>query len=301
MNAKVKSDGRQSPSTRRSSDVAPAAAKAGRDGSARNGTGGTSPQLLERTFAVLSLFASDRSEWTTTELSSVSGLPVPTAHRIVVALQRHNFLVRDSETKRFRLGPAAIALGRAALSSASLPTIAGRLLPKLTEETKETSLLTVLSDTDDSSICLLRVESPHPLRLSVEPGRSLPLHAGASQKALLAYLPEAERLRIASGKLEKFCSRTLDTKAGLLAEIERIRSRGWAYSFEETNPGVWGVAVALLDAAGHVVAAVGVAGPQVRSSRLSIARCVQATTEVANEIAAALDLHSSLERGPQEP
>lgn len=85
----------------------------------------SSPQLLQRTFAMLSLFAADRPEWTTTELSSVSGLPVPTTHRIVVALQKHGFLVRDPATKRFRLGPAAIALGRAALSSADLQTAAG--------------------------------------------------------------------------------------------------------------------------------------------------------------------------------
>jgi IclR family transcriptional regulator, acetate operon repressor len=254
-----------------------------------------SPQLLDRTFAMLSLFAADHPEWTTTELSSVSGLPVPTTHRIVVALQRHGFLVRDPATKRFRLGPAAIALGRAALSSADLPTIAGKLLPRLTRTTEETSLLTVLSDIGDTSVCLLRVESPHPLRLSVQPGRALPLHAGASQKALLAYLPEAERNRIASGPLEKFCANTLGTREALLAEIERIRSQGWSYSFEETDRGVWGVAVALLDASGHSVAAVGIAGPQVRATRASVEKGVRATADVAAEMAAALGLTSSVE------
>jgi DNA-binding IclR family transcriptional regulator len=244
---------------------------------------------------MLALFAADHPEWTTTELSSVSGLPVPTTHRIVVALQRHGFLVRDPATKRFRLGPAAIALGRAALSSADLPTIAGRLLPRLTRTTEETSLLTVLSDVEDTSVCLLRVESPHPLRLSVEPGRALPLHAGASQKALLAYLPEAARERIAAGELEKFCANTLDTKEALLAEIELIRSRGWSCSFEETNVGVWGVAVTLLDAAGHSVASVGIAGPQVRATRATVEQGVRATAEVAAEMAAALGLASSVE------
>lgn len=254
-----------------------------------------SPQLLERTFAMLSFFAADHPEWTTTELSGVSGLPVPTTHRIVVALQRHGFLVRDPATKRFRLGPAAIALGRAALSSADLPTVAGKLLPRLTKTTEETSLLTVLSDVEDTSVCLLRVESPHPLRLSVEPGRALPLHAGASQKSLLAYLPEAGRERIASGPLERFCANTLDTREALLGEIERIRSRGWSYSFEETNVGVWGVAVALLDASGHSVAAVGIAGPQVRATRASVQQGVRATAEVAAEMATALGLTSSVD------
>jgi DNA-binding IclR family transcriptional regulator len=254
-----------------------------------------SPQLLERTFAMLSLFAADRPEWTTTELSSVSGLPVPTTHRIVVALQRHGFLVRDHATKRFRLGPAAIALGRAALSSADLPAIAGKLLPRLTQTTEETSLLTVVSDVEDKSICLLRVESPHPLRLSVQPGRALPLHAGASQKSLLAYLPEAVRERITSGPLEKFCANTLSTREALLAEIERIRSRGWSYSFEETDIGVWGVAVALLDASGNSVAAVGIAGPQVRATRASVEQGLRAAAEVVAEMAAALGLTSSVE------
>ena len=255
-----------------------------------------SPQLLERTFAMLSLFASDRPEWTTTELSSESGLPVPTTHRIVVALQRHGFLVRDPATKRFRLGPAAIALGRAALSSADLPTVAGKLLPRLTKTTEETALLTVLSDVGDTSVCLLRVESPHPLRLSVQPGRALPLHAGASQKSLLAYLPEADRERIAAGKLEKFCVNTLNTRESLLAEIERIRARGWALSFEETNAGVWGVAVALLDGSGHSVASVGIAGPQVRATTESVGRGVRATAEVAAEMAVALGLTCSVEK-----
>lgn len=254
-----------------------------------------SPQLLERTFAMLSLFAVDRPEWTTTQLSSVSGLPVPTTHRIVLALQRHGFLVRDPATKRFRLGPAAIALGRAALSSADLPTIAGKLLPRLTQATEETSLLTVPADAGDKSVCLLRVESPHPLRLSVQPGRALPLHAGASQKSLLAYLPEATRERIASGPLEKFCANTLATREALLADIERIRSRGWSYSLEETDVGVWGIAVALLDASGHSVAAVGIAGPQVRATRTSLEHGVRATAEVAAEMAAALGLRSSVE------
>jgi len=269
-------------------------AVAGADGVGGGRRVGGSPQLLERTFAMLSLFTAERPEWTTTELSGASGLPVPTTHRIVVALQRHGFLMRDPVTKRFRLGPAAIALGRAALSSADLPAVAGRLLPGLTQRTEETSLLTVLSDGRDRSVCLLRVESPHPLRLSVEPGRALALHAGASQKALLAFLPEAELERVVSGPLERFCVNTLVSREELLAEVGRIRARGWSHSFEETNAGVWGVAVALLDGSGHSVAAVGIAGPQVRAGRLVVERGVQATAQVAEEMAAALGLVSSV-------
>jgi DNA-binding IclR family transcriptional regulator len=259
----------------------------------RPGDGRGSPQLLERTFAVLGLFAADKTEWTTTEIGAACGLPVPTAHRIVVALAAHGFLVRDADSKRFRLGPAAIALGRAALSANDLPTVAASLLPRLTAETKETSVLTVPIDDRDGAVCLLRFESPHPLRLSVEPGRRLPLHAGASQKAILAYLPEADRERVAHGTLEHFCRSTLSTSAEVLDEIAVIRKRGWAYSLEETNPGVWGIAIALLDGAGHAVAAVGVAGPQVRLTRDTVRSSLEATQRIALEMASLLGLTSS--------
>jgi IclR family transcriptional regulator, acetate operon repressor len=254
---------------------------------------GRSPQLLKRTFAVLSVFAGDKTEWTMTEISAACDLPVPTAHRIVVALARHRFLVRDPDSKRFRLGPAAIALGRAALAANDLPTIAANLLPRLTAETQETSLLTVPMAGHDGAVCLLRVESPHPLRLSVEPGHRLPLHAGASQKVILAYLPEADRDRIVNGELEHLCRNTLETRQSVMDEIATIRERGWAYSLEETNLGVWGVAIALLDAAGYAVAAVGVAGPQVRLTRGIVKTSLAATQAVVLEMAGSLSLTSS--------
>lgn len=257
------------------------------------GDGTNSPQLLERTFSVLALFASERAQWTTTEISQECGLPVPTVHRIVVALSNHGFLVRDLSNKRFRLGPTAIALGRAALSANDLQSVAAGLLPTLTANTEETSLLTVPTATKDGSVCLVRMESPHPLRLSVEPGRFLPLHAGANQKVILAFLPPEAQERVLAEPLEAYCKNTLVEPADLRKEIAVIKKRGWAYSREETNPGVWGVAIALLDASGEAVGAVGIAGPQVRLSRQAVRASLDAIQQTALELASTLGLASS--------
>lgn len=248
------------------------------------------PQLLERAFGVLALFATGTREWTTTEISAIAELPLPTTHRIVVALAAHRYLVRDPVTKRFRLGPAAMALGQAAQASVDLSSLAARALPALAQATQETALLTVLADTRDSAVCLQRVESPQPLRMSVEPGSSLPLHAGASQKILLAYLPDVEQKAVAAGRLDALCSNTIVDGAQLLDELERTRERGWAYSFEETNPGVWGAAVGIRNLAGEPVAALGIAGPQVRATRETVTSAVLALARAAGEMAEALAL-----------
>src|SRR5262249_59417987 len=112
------------------------------------------------------------------------------------------------------------------------------------------------------------VEPSQPLRLPVQPGSQLPLHAGASQKALLAFMPEREVDRLLDQPLERLCTATITEPRQLRRDLALIRERGWASSYEETNLGVWGIAVPVISE-DDVVCAVGIAGP---SARLSDAR-----------------------------
>src|SRR5207249_1740141 len=189
--------------------------------------GTPSLQALDRAFAVLELFGADQPEWGTSEVARAAGLPVPTAHRILTALAGRRYLARDERTRRFRLGPAALDLGDRARAMLDLRQAALPVLRRLARETDETALLTVPNGERDRSVCLERVESSQPLRLSVEPGRRLPLHAGASQKALLAFLGEEEIERIAAGSLEQLCRATITDSEALRSNLAEARERGW--------------------------------------------------------------------------
>ena len=149
----------------------------------------SSPQLLERTIVVLQLFTPEQREWTVTEIGRACGLAVPTVHRIVSTLHRHGFLARHELTKRYWLGPAMVRLGRTAAMTIDLRGVSQPVLRRISLRTKETALLTVVSECGRHATCLERIESIHPLRLSVQAGREMPLHAGASQKILLAHMP----------------------------------------------------------------------------------------------------------------
>jgi DNA-binding IclR family transcriptional regulator len=263
----------------------------------------SSLQVLERTFAVLALFDQLAPEWTTTEVARASGLPVPTAHRILATLRSHGYLVRDDQNKRFRLGWAAVDLGERARSAVDLARIAAPVLARLAEHTNETALLTAMNDQRDRAVCLERVESSLALRLSIEPGRELPLHAGASQKILLAFMPPAERDAILARPLEKLCRATITDPDFLRSHLDSIRSRGWAISFEENNVGVWGVAIPIPDEHG-ALASLGLAGPTVRFSRRELADSVTQLRLAAYEIARLLHLPgppSAVRRPPELP
>lgn len=247
-------------------------------------------RVLERTFSILDLFTRQHPEWSTTEIARACGLPIPTAHRILSALRRRGFVTQNARSKRFRLGIGALDLGERARSLVDVRAAALPILRRLCHDSGETALLTVLSEGHDRSVCLERVESLHPLRLSVEPGRQMPLHAGASQKALLAYLPQDEIDRVVSVPLERLCRATITDPKELRADLTRIRRRGWASSFEETNIGVWGLAVTLLDGHGSVIGAVGLAGPSARMSRTrtreDLARLRAGTDDLAKVLGA---------------
>jgi DNA-binding IclR family transcriptional regulator len=208
----------------------------------------------------------------------------------LTALTVRRYLARDERTRRFRLGPAALDLGERARAVLDLRQVALPVLRRLARETDETALLTLPTSDCERSVCLERVESSQPLRLSVEPGRQLPLHAGASQKALLAFLAEEEIDRIASGSLDRLCRATITGGDALRADLAEVRARGWAISFEETNVGVWGVAVPLLDGSGTAVAAVGLAGPSARLLPNEVVDCLERLRDGAVEISVPVGL-----------
>jgi len=252
-----------------------------------------SPQLLQRTFLVLSSFTAEHQEWTVTEIGRARNLAVPTVHRILTALHKNGYLIRDDVSKKFRLGPAVLRLGRTAALAVDLRSLAKPQLHRITQRTTLTALLTVTAEDRRSAVCLERVESPELLRLSVAPERQLPLHAGASQKILLAHLSKSEFDAYLRQPLAELCTSTITDPQQLRKEMSVILERGWATSFEETNLGTWGVAVALLDEAGHAAASLGVAGTRQRMPR-NIAPLLGVLGQAAANLAGPLGLTPSL-------
>ncbi|HBH02693.1 MAG: hypothetical protein A2W08_09760 [Candidatus Rokubacteria bacterium RBG_16_73_20] len=107
-----------------------------------------------------------------------------------------------------------------------------------------------------------------PIKHAMEPGSVFPLHAGASGKAILAFLPDAERARLVRARLlRRFAPGTITEAQALEAELARIRRAGWAWSKEELAPGAWALAVPIHDAPGTCVGSLGVAGPVFRLRR----------------------------------
>ena len=254
-------------------------------------------KALDKTMSVLDLFTPANPQWGLFELGEATSLPVSTLHRIVSVLKRHGLMIQDPDSKKYRLGYGAIELGRRAAAGLPVRQMAEPEMRRLASETSETIVLTVLNDAHDRSICVERIESRHGLRLHLEVGSVSYLHAGASSKVLLAYLPEddVDELVRRTG-LPALGKNTITDVAALKTELAGIRKRGHAYSLEETDPDAWGVAAPILTLDDRALAAIGIAGPTSRYSADARKRYTALATESCARVAEMLGMRHAMER-----
>ena len=237
---------------------------------------------LSRGLDILELFAGGSPELTQTEISDRLGLPVPTVHRLVKLLTERGWLVRDSASRRLRLGLGAARL----LPAVRLPDLAREPLRALAARTGETVNLAALDGSD--VLYLVSETGTHLLTLRSHVGLRLPVHATALGKCLLAQLDDDDA-RAAAGDepYEALTPKTLTGWDRLHANLERVRRDGVAYSREEFEVGLHSIAVPLawLDADGPV--AVNVSLPSSRAGREATARLTDDLRATAGAITGA--------------
>lgn len=219
-----------------------------------------------KSIQVLEAFDAEHPRWTEVALRRRLGIPSSTLHRIVRGLEQAGYLLRD-EAGRYRLGIAAVRLGRRADVSLDLPAVLEPELRALAAETEELVILAVPEPSEGLARYIATVDSPQRLRVTAELGTAVPLTAGATAKSLLAFAAPAQMEFALGLPRRRLAAGTVTGGKALREQLAAIAARGWAISWEETYDGAWAVAAPVLDGDGHAFASVGVASPISRHTR----------------------------------
>jgi DNA-binding IclR family transcriptional regulator len=218
-------------------------------------------------------------------------LHTSTVHRLLATLAAQGYVRQNPDTGRYALGPKAIRLAEAYLGQLDLRRVARPFLERLTQETGETANL-VIQD-GRAALYLDKVESPRSLRIFSHIGRRAPLHCTAVGKVLLANAPPSQVDRLlGEGPLERLTKRTITSITQLRRELSTVRVRGYAVDREECEEGGHCIAVAVRNATGEAVAAVGISSPSVRMSARRIQKLVPAVVRAGREISERLGFHA---------
>lgn len=214
---------------------------------------------LERALTVLESLAQSRKGYSASELSRRLNLPKSSVHLILRTLERRGYLQKQAAGGRYRFGMKLVALGRTALDGVELRDEARPALAALVTKTGLTVHMGVLERSE--IVIIERVESTSPVRVVSWVGRRMDLNSTAIGKALIAYLPEAEfEVQVRPSHLSRHNERTIGTMTALRRELDRVLQRGYSTCDEEDEVGVRCVGAPILNAGGHSVAAISVAG-----------------------------------------
>jgi DNA-binding IclR family transcriptional regulator len=248
-------------------------------------------QSLERGLDILFLFTQRKPLLTIEEISSMARLPKSTSYRFASTLMRKGLLESDKSNGKYKLGVRLLRLHSAVLSSLDIRDIALPFMQRLSEISRETVQLVIL--TKDEGMCIEKVESSETLRVMPDKGHIIGLHSGASGKVIMAYLSPEQQERIIREKgLRKFTPHTIDNPMVLDRELKKIRTQGYAVSQQEIYLGVNAVAAPIFDYLGKVTGSISVAGPRERLTKDKIALLLKPVIEAAQGVSERLGASS---------
>ncbi|MBW1996478.1 MAG: IclR family transcriptional regulator [Deltaproteobacteria bacterium] len=209
---------------------------------------------------ILLAFTDENVELGTMEMTQLLGMNKATISRIVSSLLDYGFLSRNPQTRKFRLGSSIVRLGLAVNRSVkkNMVFVAKPFIDRLRDDIDETVVLNIRFGKD--IIVSYIADNRRRLRVNIELGEISPPHAGASGKAIYAFMPKPFVEELFSRQLPRLTPNTMTDPEELKTQFEIIRERGYAFDKEEVEPGFNAVASPVFDFEGNPIAAVGVVG-----------------------------------------
>ena len=228
-------------------------------------------EALAKGLRILALFSDRRPALRLKEIVELSGLPMPTAFRLVATLASEGFLERLSDGV-VRPGTAVLTLGFAALHGLDIVQTSSLVLRELADETQQTVNLGVLSG--DEVLYVVRLYGNALVTANVTVGSRLPAAVTSMGKVLLASLSDdalADRLD-ASSFAGTWGPNAIGSITALRKQLPRIRFDGYAVQDEELAHGLRSIAAPVRRNDNEVVAAVNIAVP---AAEFTVARLVK--------------------------
>ncbi len=222
----------------------------------------TAGGTLEKGLAIVQ-FVGERGEVTAGQVVEVFGLSRSATYRLLDRLRTGGYVQESATAGSYRLGPRMVVIGLAALNQMDLMHVAPPLLGPLALAAGETVNLAVPQG--DDMVYVYQHDGPGSVKVTARLGTRRPMNCSSLGKALLAFLPDAEREeRLATMHYVRLTAHSLTTADALREELVATRSRGYAVDDIEVEDGVSCLGAPILDFRGRPVAAISIAGPAER-------------------------------------
>ncbi len=233
------------------------------------------------------------SAMTLTGIAERLGLYKSRVIRICGTLESMGYLVHDR--KLYRLGPRVLSLGTAYARSNPIVLTVRPELEELYAELKITASFYILRDM--RRVCVAR-EGPERVWQNTTEGEERELHYGSTGKVFLAFGSRELRERFFSQEepYTKLTPYTLTAARQVWDEVEKVREKGYAESFEERVMGLAGLAAPVFRFDGDLAGALSVAGERKHFTKKTMPVQVEYLLRAADTLSRKFGFNAGKER-----
>jgi DNA-binding IclR family transcriptional regulator len=236
---------------------------------------------LERALQMLELLAQHPAGLGITEISNLLNFPKNSTFRIAMTLLNFGYLNREEGMKSFTLSGKLLSLGYTAVSDQNLMEKSLDVMKELRDTVKETVLIGVVIQ--QKGVVLEQVPSLHSFKFWVDVGTQWNMHTAAPSKAILAFLPESEKIKICQSlEFKRFTSHTIANLNEFYKVLDDVKVKGYSTDSGEELEGMHCISAPIFDRNNYPVAAIWITGPMERLP-LSVFRYWEDCKRICNE------------------
>lgn len=183
-------------------------------------------------------------------------------HNHLSTLEQHDYVVKDADTKRYRLSLKFLDIGGQIRSEIGVYKVAEPKVKELAEKSGE--LVHLVIEEGGKGVYICRSKGDNAVDLDTYVGCRHHMHSTAFGKAILSHL-STERVDeiITRHGLPKVTPKTITSREALHEELDRTRERGFAIDDEERLESLRCIAAPIrFDS--DVIGAISISGPTAR-------------------------------------
>ena len=223
-------------------------------------------QSLVRALGILETLASHRNGLRLTELANKIKLPRSTTHRLLTTMDGLHFVLFDTATNHWLIGPQALTVGAAFGGVHDIARLGQPFIRSLNEASQEMVSL-VLPDEQDI-ICVEQKKARLATTRNFRVGDRRPMHLTAAGCSILAWWNDDSL----GAYFNKIAMRGLTEKSitdtNMLTEkLHRSKKRGYAMDQEESVKELCCVGAPVFNSRAEPVAALSISAPRARMPR----------------------------------
>jgi len=194
-----------------------------------------------------------------TEISERLGIAKATVHGLLRTLEQRELIEQEPESGKYRLGAAMLQLGNSFLDNHELRARSLMWAGSLAMRVGEAVRVGVMNG--NTVLIVHHVFRPDNSVQILEVGASIPWHACALGKAVVAFVSPARRTALLGADLSQLTGRTMTEPSLLRATLEGVSTLGIAVEDQEAVVGEAEIASPVFDHRGQPAGAFGAVGP----------------------------------------